>query len=89
MSDEQMLYCLLAFVLGWLVSRQMGNGFSVGGIGEACSSSIKCKNDNLKYPHGCCAKSKYADLSENGICVEQKSRIFWNQSCIEENDLDN
>ena len=24
-----MLYCLVAFILGWLVSRQMGNGFRV------------------------------------------------------------
>ena len=30
MSDNQMLYCLVAFILGWLVSRHMGNGFSVG-----------------------------------------------------------
>ena len=26
-----MLYCLLAFILGWMVSKQMGNGFRVGG----------------------------------------------------------
>ena len=26
-----MLKCLIAFILGWLVSRMMGNGFSVGG----------------------------------------------------------
>ena len=31
MKEEQMLYCLIAFILGWLISRQMGNGFSVGG----------------------------------------------------------
>lgn len=31
MSDDQMLICLIAFVLGWIVSRHMGNGFSVGG----------------------------------------------------------
>ena len=30
MKEEQMLYCLVAFILGWLVSRHMGNGFSVG-----------------------------------------------------------
>ena len=30
MKEEQMLYCLIAFILGWLVSRHMGNGFSVG-----------------------------------------------------------
>ena len=31
MSDNEMLYCLIAFILGWLISRHMGNGFSVGG----------------------------------------------------------
>jgi len=31
MKDEEMLYCLIAFILGWLASRHMGNGFSVGG----------------------------------------------------------
>ena len=31
MSDNEMLYCLIAFILGWLASRMMGNGFSVGG----------------------------------------------------------
>jgi len=31
MSEQKMLYCLIAFILGWLASRIMGNGFSVGG----------------------------------------------------------
>ena len=31
MKEEQMLYCLVAFILGWFLSRQMGNGFSIGG----------------------------------------------------------
>ena len=31
MSDDLMLKCLIAFILGWLVSRHMGNGFSIGG----------------------------------------------------------
>ena len=30
MSEDLMLYCLIAFILGWLVSRHMGNGFRVG-----------------------------------------------------------
>ena len=32
MSDNEMLYCLIAFILGWLASRHMGNGFSIGGV---------------------------------------------------------
>ena len=31
MSEDSMLKCLIAFILGWLASRMMGNGFSVGG----------------------------------------------------------
>ena len=31
MSYNEILYCLVAFILGWLASRMMGNGFSVGG----------------------------------------------------------
>ena len=30
MSDDLMLKCLIAFILGWLASRMMGNGFRVG-----------------------------------------------------------
>ena len=37
MSDNQMLYCLIAFILGWLVYRHMGDGFSVG--------APRCMND--------------------------------------------
>ena len=36
MSDNEMLYCLIAFILGWLASRMMGNGFSVGAGREQC-----------------------------------------------------
>ena len=36
MTDNEMLYCLIAFILGWLVSRHMGNGFSVGGDTGMC-----------------------------------------------------
>ena len=30
MNEEQMLMCLIAFILGYLVSRHMGSGFRVG-----------------------------------------------------------
>jgi len=30
MNDDLMLKCLIAFILGWLATRMMGNGFSVG-----------------------------------------------------------
>ena len=31
MSEDEMLYCLIAFVLGYILCTMMGNGFSVGG----------------------------------------------------------
>ena len=34
MSDNEMLYCLIAFILGWLISRHMGGeGFAIGAPG--------------------------------------------------------
>ena len=30
MSEDLMLKCLIAFILGWFLCKQMGNGFSVG-----------------------------------------------------------
>lgn len=30
MSEDLIIKCLIAFIIGWLVSRMMGNGFSVG-----------------------------------------------------------
>jgi len=43
MSEDLMLKCLIAFILGYLASRMMGNGFSVG-----CQST-----DNSKLSTGC------------------------------------
>ena len=31
MSESQNLYCLLAFMIGWLMSRMTGDGFRIGG----------------------------------------------------------
>jgi len=38
MTDEQILYCVIAFVLGYLLYRHMGNGFSVGGTTKSCKT---------------------------------------------------
>ena len=46
-----MIYCLVAFILGWLVSRQMGNGFRV----SASSTEItQEKVDNCNTDHNEC-----------------------------------
>ena len=41
MSEDLMLKCLIVFILGWLASRMMGNGFSVG------AEWFNCGNINL------------------------------------------
>ena len=64
MNEEQMLYCLIAFILGWLVSRHMGNGFS-DDDDKACVSKCKerytdllknCQQTDTCHDvfHGCC-----------------------------------
>ena len=34
MTHNNVIFCLIAFILGWLISRMMGNGFSVGAKDE-------------------------------------------------------
>lgn len=46
-----MLKCLIAFILGWFLSRQMGNGFSVGVL-QGCTRFNyyeKCNDDEFCY----------------------------------------
>jgi len=31
MSEQEIVYCLIAFILGWMISKHMGDGFSIGG----------------------------------------------------------
>ena len=45
MSEDEMLKCLIAFILGWLASRMMGNGFSVG---------ADIREDELEAKHSQC-----------------------------------
>ena len=69
MSEDSMLKCLIAFILGWIVCRMMGNGFSVGGAElppwwtskEAHANSIPCYKGSDGSPQSCMLK-----LSENG-----------------------
>jgi hypothetical protein len=50
MKDEEILYCLIAFILGWLASRHMGNGFSVGGDD---ASDPKCPENLVSNSKPC------------------------------------
>ena len=42
-----MLKCLICFILGWLVSRQMGNGFSVSCVSVEPEPDCNTNIDNL------------------------------------------
>ena len=48
MSEDLMLKCLIAFILGWFVCRQMGNGFSVGAGREQCKPLCRATVDHCK-----------------------------------------
>ena len=49
MSEDSMLMCLIAFVLGFLVARMMrGNGLMVGGQGQL----IHCPGGQNDCPDG-------------------------------------
>jgi len=36
MNDDEILKCVIAFILGWIVCRMIGNGFSVGAQDKDC-----------------------------------------------------
>ena len=57
MNEDELIYCVIAFAIGWLLSRHMGNGFSVG-IAE---SGQKCSTDGGNYtcnPKDCTTEPK-------------------------------
>ena len=64
MSEDLMLKCLIAFILGYLASRMMGNGFSVGGrVGECCSGWNRCSSGEL------CDSTRPGENGCDSICV--------------------
>ena len=42
MREDLMIKCLIAFILGWIIARMMGNGFQVG------CQEIKLESDLLE-----------------------------------------
>ena len=57
MSDDLMLKCLIAFILGWLASRMMGNGFSVGGGGKRNRERRPAPTSSCTEDHTNCKNS--------------------------------
>ena len=57
MSENQMLYCLIAFILGWLLSKYMvrGNGFSIGitSDGKTSDGKMDCTSNPTVQKQSC------------------------------------
>ena len=52
MSEELMLKCLIAFILGYFLSKHMGNGFSVGGEEIDCEKVTFRNKEYTKFIQG-------------------------------------
>ena len=80
MSEDLMLKCLIAFILGWFLSRQMGNGFSVGGRKQF--GMVPClKTDgivNTMPPYEDCSKRGPKKCKKND---EDSTCTWWNDTC--------
>jgi hypothetical protein len=51
-NENEMLYCLIAFILGWLVSRHMGVGNGLVVTNNASDSKCDDINDAILNPDG-------------------------------------
>ena len=73
MSEDLMLKCLIAFILGWLLCRMMGNGFRVGGNwfedelkeGRALNEHMLDVIETPSPPRRCTLPTSVPGLSEN------------------------
>ena len=84
MNENEMLYCLIAFILGYLLSKHManGNGFNVGGAQSTppntlCSSAASYGCDAWSKPPSFC-RPTYGDggvmTHRGGACP--KKNVF-------------
>ena len=73
MSDNEMLYCLVAFILGWVLSRHMGNGFSVGGgLGDDMMAAMeKAGNETVA------AVEKAGNETDRKLNLRRPAQNFW------------
>ena len=91
MSDDEILKCVIAFILGWLASRMMGNGFSVGVVIPDCTGDktlVKMADTDADVPAHCSEvpiREECKDYYEQtGGPYTQKSQCVsqgWYKSC--------
>ena len=71
MNENEMLYCLIAFILGYLVSRHIGDGFNVGGGCTTYTEDTDC--EIYEYCKGARTKQEYGTCVD---CSNDKSRTI-------------
>ena len=93
MSDNQMLYCLIAFILGWFVSRHMGNGFRVGCVNmkdfyESTKKTVSPKLEELGEKMGKLGKDMKKEISSQKKLLQLcQCTNALNEHCSSENTL--
>ena len=79
MSEDLMLKCLICFILGWVASRMMGNGFTVGGQ-DKDKEKVKKEHDNCvqSWTHACNifskSKNSYDGVFEKNFTLQQHNK---------------
>ena len=65
-----MLYCLISFILGYLVCRMMGNGFRVGGQEFNCSGCIngRLRDKSDWSPASTTEATNYCNSKKSFLC---------------------
>ena len=87
MGEDQMLKCLIAFILGYLVSRYMeneivGNGLMVGAETPVCNC-VNLGGDKTKPPQGCHYDAEYDE--EASVAEKKRSYYTCNPDVINKN----
>jgi len=91
MKDDEIIYCVIAFILGYFLSRQMGNGFNIGGEIKACNSNYLSGGDCEHIPGddviGC--EKSYMNIKNNGVATDKYRNCkiqhgFWSNKCVRE-----
>ena len=87
MSDNEIFYCLIAFILGWLIARMTGEGFNVGGDTTATPTPPASCNADYQGTNSDCN-----DFSENDCNTKSNGNCSWNENsneCIISEDYSN
>ena len=101
MTMNEVLYCLIAFILGYLVNRMMGNGFSVGAQSKStvgCDDGYKLQGfggtaengDYCNRTYGMCIPKKYTAIAFSNTAAPTCSDYDNSNQCVGDNSpLDN